>query len=129
MQSTFSGLNTMVNGIYTQRLGLNTVGHNISNSNTEGYSRQTAHAAAAGIPVLVATDTASDMGPIAEANGFGYWCESNDVEEFHSNVEKMLNADLTAMGKKGWEFLLREYTTEKAYRIIMQHFESDRGAQ
>lgn len=46
MQSTFSGFNTMVNGIYTQRLGLNTVGHNISNSNTEGYSRQTAHAAA-----------------------------------------------------------------------------------
>lgn len=46
MQSTFSGLNTMVNGIYTQRLGLNTVGHNISNSNTEGYSRQTANAAA-----------------------------------------------------------------------------------
>ena len=46
MQSTFSGLNTMVNGIYTQRVGLNTVGHNISNSNTEGYSRQTAHAAA-----------------------------------------------------------------------------------
>ena len=36
----------MVNGIYTNRLGLNTVGHNISNANTEGYSRQTAHAAA-----------------------------------------------------------------------------------
>ncbi len=46
MQSTFSGLNTMVNGIYTNRLGLNTVGHNISNSNTEGYSRQTTNAAA-----------------------------------------------------------------------------------
>lgn len=46
MQSTFSGLNTMVNGIYTNRLALNTVGHNISNSNTEGYSRQTANAAA-----------------------------------------------------------------------------------
>lgn len=46
MQSTFSGLNTMVNGIYTNRLGLNTVGHNISNSSTEGYSRQTAHSSA-----------------------------------------------------------------------------------
>ena len=46
MQSTFSGFAAVVNGIYTQRLGLNTVGHNISNSNTEGYSRQTAHAAA-----------------------------------------------------------------------------------
>ena len=46
MQSTFSGLNTMVNGIYTNRLSLNTVGHNISNSSTEGYSRQQAHGTA-----------------------------------------------------------------------------------
>lgn len=46
MRSTFSGLNTMVNGIYTNRLSLDTVGHNISNSNTEGYSRQQAHSVA-----------------------------------------------------------------------------------
>lgn len=42
MLSTFSGLNTMVGGIQTNRLSLNTVGHNISNSKTPGYSRQTA---------------------------------------------------------------------------------------
>lgn len=46
MRSTFSGLNTMVNGIYTNRLSLDTVGHNISNSKTEGYSRQQAHSVA-----------------------------------------------------------------------------------
>lgn len=40
MLSTFHGLNTMVNGIQNNRVGLNTVGHNISNSSTEGYSRQ-----------------------------------------------------------------------------------------
>ena len=40
MLSTFSGLNTMVSGIQNNRVGLNTVGHNISNSSTEGYSRQ-----------------------------------------------------------------------------------------
>ncbi len=40
MLSTFHGLNTMVSGIQNNRVGLNTVGHNISNSSTEGYSRQ-----------------------------------------------------------------------------------------
>lgn len=62
MQSTFSGLNTMVNGIYTQRLGLNTVGHNISNSNTEGYSRQTAHAAATPSSEIYTLAGASQVG-------------------------------------------------------------------
>lgn len=62
MQSTFSGLNTMVNGIYTNRLGLNTVGHNISNSNTEGYSRQTAHAAATPSSEVYTLSGASQVG-------------------------------------------------------------------
>ena len=74
------------------------------------------------IPVLVASDMVSDMGAIAEENGFGYWCSSDDVEGFHNAVEKMLEADLTTMGKKGWEYLLDEYTTEKAYQIVMSHF-------
>lgn len=77
---------------------------------------------AAGIPVLVATDTASDMGSIAEENGFGYWCESNDVEGFHKAVQKMLNSDQTAMGEKGWNYLIKNYTTKVSYDIIMEHF-------
>lgn len=40
MRSTFGGLNTMVRGIFAQQASLDTVGHNISNANTEGYSRQ-----------------------------------------------------------------------------------------
>ncbi len=40
MRSTFSGLNTVVRGIYGQQMSLDTVGHNIANANTEGYSRQ-----------------------------------------------------------------------------------------
>ncbi len=62
MQSTFSGLNTMVNGIYTNRLGLNTVGHNISNSNTAGYSRQTARAAATPSSEVYTLTGASQVG-------------------------------------------------------------------
>ncbi len=40
MQSTFLGLETSKRGILTQRVALNTLGHNISNASTEGYSRQ-----------------------------------------------------------------------------------------
>ncbi len=40
MRSTFSGLNTVVRGIFAQQVSLDTVGHNIVNANTDGYSRQ-----------------------------------------------------------------------------------------
>lgn len=40
MRSTFGGLNTMVRGINISQLSLDTTGHNITNANTEGYSRQ-----------------------------------------------------------------------------------------
>ena len=38
--STFTGLTTMVRGINMTQLSLNTVGHNIVNATSEGYSRQ-----------------------------------------------------------------------------------------
>ena len=40
MRSTFAGLNTMVRGIYSHQIALDTVGNNITNINTDGYSRQ-----------------------------------------------------------------------------------------
>ncbi len=39
--STFTGLNTMVRGVYINQMQLNTVGHNITNADTKGYSKQT----------------------------------------------------------------------------------------
>lgn len=40
MRSTFMGLETNKRGLYTQQSGLYTTGHNISNANTLGYTRQ-----------------------------------------------------------------------------------------
>jgi flagellar hook-associated protein 1 len=40
IRSTFAGLNTMYRGISSSRLSLDTVGHNITNASTTGYSRQ-----------------------------------------------------------------------------------------
>lgn len=38
--STFNGLNISLQGLYVSRTGLDTTSHNISNSNTKGYTRQ-----------------------------------------------------------------------------------------
>lgn len=40
MRSTFSGLNAVMRGMAVQQVGLDTVGHNIANASTVGYSRQ-----------------------------------------------------------------------------------------
>src|SRR4051794_35569935 len=42
MPSTFLGLETTLRGILAQQLALDTTGHNISNANTAGYTRQRA---------------------------------------------------------------------------------------
>jgi len=72
------------------------------------------------LPVLCCTDPNTDVGRIAEQNGFGWWCESNDVAAFGNVVQQALQADLQQMGEKGWRYLLQEYTVEKSYNIIMQ---------
>lgn len=72
------------------------------------------------LPVLCCTDPNTDVGRIAEQNGFGWWCESNDVAAFSSVVQQALRADLVQMGENGWQYLLQEYTVEKGYNIIMQ---------
>lgn len=40
MRSTFMGLETSKRGLHTQQTALYTIGHNVSNANTLGYSRQ-----------------------------------------------------------------------------------------
>ncbi|WJQ81128.1 flagellar hook-associated protein FlgK [Brevibacillus brevis] len=51
MRSTFHGLEVAKRGIFAQQTALNTTGHNISNANTEGYTRQRVNMqATTGIP-------------------------------------------------------------------------------
>ncbi|MDI6707246.1 MAG: flagellar basal body protein, partial [Bacillota bacterium] len=42
MSSSFSGLSIVVKGLFAQQAAMNVTGHNISNVNTDGYSRQRA---------------------------------------------------------------------------------------
>lgn len=73
-------------------------------------------------PIIAATDPNCDTGSIAEQNGYGYWCPSNDVNAFTRCVDKMLASDLPQMGENGYQFYLNNYTVEHTYNDIMKHF-------
>ena len=73
------------------------------------------------MPVICATDNNTDIGRIAEENGYGYWCESVNPEDFTTLVNKMVQADRKAMGEKGYEFLKKNYLVEHTYNAIMRH--------
>ena len=73
-------------------------------------------------PIIAATDPNCDTGSIAEENGYGYWCPSNDMKAFTQCVDKMLKSDLTQMGENGYQYYLNNYTVEHTYNAIMKHF-------
>lgn len=73
-------------------------------------------------PIIAATDPNCDTGSIAEQNGYGYWCPSNDVATFTECVDKMLRSDLSQMGENGYRFFSENYTIEHTYNAIMKHF-------
>ena len=77
------------------------------------------------LPLLIASDTVSDMGPIAEQNGFGYWCESNSVEALTKILDKILDSDIKAMGERGYDFLCNNYLVSNTYEAIMKHFRTE----
>lgn len=75
---------------------------------------------AAKMPIIAATDPNTDIGKIAEENGYGYWCESNDVKAFCCCVDKMLASDRKAMGEAGYKFLLDNYQVQNTYNAIVR---------
>ncbi|MDE5586274.1 MAG: glycosyltransferase family 4 protein, partial [Muribaculaceae bacterium] len=70
------------------------------------------------MPVLLATDVNTDMGCIAEKEGFGLWCESGDLDKFMQNMDKITPDSIPLMGKIGYDFLNRNYTVDKVVDII-----------
>ena len=73
-------------------------------------------------PIIAATDPNCDTGSIAEQNGYGFWCPSNDVDAFTQCVGKMLQSDMVQMGANGYAFYLNNYTIDNTYNAIINHF-------
>lgn len=77
------------------------------------------------MPILASTDSVSDIGKIAEENGYGFWCKSNDLNGFVKCIEKynnMTEEERNRMGEKGYQFLLNNYLIKNTYDSIISHF-------
>lgn len=72
----------------------------------------------AGLPVLAATDPNTDIGRVITEGGFGWWCESNDVDAFCECLSASCNEEYKNLVTNEKVFLMTNYTTEKAYAII-----------
>lgn len=70
------------------------------------------------MPVLLATDLNTDMGGIAEKEGFGLWCESGDLPKFMANMDRVHTEKIESMGQKGYKYLLNNYIVSKVADII-----------
>lgn len=74
------------------------------------------------MPVLLATDPNTDMGHIAEENGFGLWSLSGDLNAFMDNMDKLKKESIQEMGAKGHKFLEQNYTVDKVAEVILEKF-------
>lgn len=76
------------------------------------------------MPILIASDPNTDIGRIAESNGYGRWCESGALEECNKIIEfytSLSDEELSNIGAKGYEFLKQNYDVRQAYQTIISH--------
>jgi glycosyltransferase involved in cell wall biosynthesis len=74
------------------------------------------------MPILMATDVNTDIGSIAESNGYGLWSKSGDIDTFMQHMKK-LSSDYAlrqSMGEAGYTFLCNNYLTEHAISKILK---------
>lgn len=76
------------------------------------------------LPIIAATDKATDIGDIIETAGCGVKAYNGDLHSFNLAVEKIITEKIREqMGENGYKLYLEKYTTTKSYDIIMKHFE------
>lgn len=74
------------------------------------------------LPIIAATDVNTDIGYIAEINGYGLWCESVDVEKFNYCLKVLFDKQkVSKMGMSGFRYLQNNYQVSSTYKIIMKH--------
>jgi glycosyltransferase involved in cell wall biosynthesis len=73
------------------------------------------------LPLLIATDNATDIGKIAENNNFGKACGSLNPDEVIELMDYYINNPdkRQKYGQNGYEFLLNNYSVSHAYNSIM----------
>lgn len=78
------------------------------------------------MPILFATDTATDAGKIVEAGGCGFWVESGNLEGFNEKVDFFVNhkEQIPMMGENAFNLLVDRYEVSVSYNTIVSHFKT-----
>lgn len=76
------------------------------------------------MPVIACTDKVTDIGKTIEEAKMGFSCESTDADKAKTLIDKLASSDsqIKEMGENAHQYLLANFTSENAYRIIMKHF-------
>lgn len=70
------------------------------------------------LPVLACTDPNTDIGKVIVEGGFGWWCESDDVEKFLSCINEIFHSDLSQFSEKSSKCLFERYNIKTISKII-----------
>lgn len=73
-------------------------------------------------PVVAAVDPSTDVGTIAEENGFGFRCGSTDPDEFLRTCARFAPGTAATMGAKGRAYLEENYDVKRSCDLIERHF-------
>ena len=77
----------------------------------------------AGLPVLAATDSQTDLKEIISINDFGKWSLHGDIPTFFENIAIMKDKKIRAeMSQNGINYLKKNCDVVNSYELIMAHF-------
>ena len=76
------------------------------------------------MPVIAATDSTTDVGLIAQENGFGFRVMNGDLIAINERIKQLVENknDIDIMGQKGYEFMTNNYSVDRSYDTIISHF-------
>ena len=75
------------------------------------------------LPVMAIVDDVTDVGKVIEDGGFGWSCQSKNVEDVIETFVKIANEkELSIYGQRALLFLQDNYSVDVAYSAIMKHF-------
>ncbi len=72
------------------------------------------------IPVFAVTDPNTDIGKVITDGGFGWWCESDNKDDFKAKIKQILQDSYRSKGKISYSYLEDNYSVEKSYKIIVR---------
>lgn len=74
------------------------------------------------MPVIAATDQATDIGEVIEKAGCGYWVHSGDIEAMKENIDRLCSQKdiIEKMKEKSWNLLISKFDVANSYQLILE---------